>query len=89
VLEHKSAQQALAREEQAVQDCESRRQAAARSNRTLDMACKYIEGDYIFHQPCGLWNAPCVHALRVPSPIVIDTQDEEKMLRQWLTLVCQ
>jgi hypothetical protein len=18
-------------------------------------------GDYIFHQPCGLWNAPCVH----------------------------
>ncbi len=25
------------------------------------MACKYIDGDYIFHQPCGLWNAPCVH----------------------------
>ncbi len=28
------------------------------------MACKYIDGDYIFHQPCGLWNAPCVHDLR-------------------------
>ncbi len=61
VLEHESAQQALAREEQAVQDHESRRQAATRSNRTLDMACKYIDGDYIFHQPCGSWNAPCVH----------------------------
>ena len=23
------------------------------------MACKYIDGDYIFHQPCGLWNVPC------------------------------
>ena len=61
VLEHESTQQASAREEQAVQDRESRRQAAARSNRTLDMACKYIDGDYIFHQPCGLWNAPCIH----------------------------
>ena len=54
VLEHESAQRALAREEQAVQDRKSRRQAAARSNRTLDMACKYIDRDYIFHQPCGL-----------------------------------
>jgi hypothetical protein len=25
------------------------------------MACKYINGQYIFHQPCDLWNAPCVH----------------------------
>jgi hypothetical protein len=25
------------------------------------MACKYEDGKYIFHQPCGLWNAPCVH----------------------------
>jgi hypothetical protein len=25
------------------------------------MACKYIDGDYIFHQPYGLWNAPCIH----------------------------
>jgi hypothetical protein len=24
------------------------------------MACKYVNGEYIFHQPCGLWNAPCV-----------------------------
>ncbi len=64
VLEHESAQQASAREEQSVQDCESRQQAAARSNRTLDMACMYIDGDYIFHQPCGLWNAPCVHGCR-------------------------
>ncbi len=61
MLEQESAQQALAREEQVVQDRKSRRQVAARSNRTLDMACKYIDGDYIFHQPYGLWNAPCVH----------------------------
>jgi hypothetical protein len=25
------------------------------------MACKYVNGQYIFHQPCSLWNAPCVH----------------------------
>jgi hypothetical protein len=25
------------------------------------MACKYVNGQFIFHQPCGLWNAPCVH----------------------------
>jgi hypothetical protein len=25
------------------------------------MACKYVNGQYKFHQPCGLWNAPCVH----------------------------
>jgi hypothetical protein len=24
------------------------------------MACKYVNGQYKFHQPCGLWNAPCV-----------------------------
>jgi hypothetical protein len=27
--------------------------------------------------------------LRVPSPIIINVQDKEKMLRQQLTLVCQ
>ncbi len=25
------------------------------------MACKYVNGQYIFQQPCSLWNAPCVH----------------------------
>ncbi len=25
------------------------------------MACKCVNGEYIFHQPCGLWNEPCVH----------------------------
>jgi hypothetical protein len=25
------------------------------------MACKYVDGKYIFHQTCGLWNAPCIH----------------------------
>ena len=25
------------------------------------MACKYVDGNYLFHQPCGLWNEPCIH----------------------------
>jgi hypothetical protein len=25
------------------------------------MVCKCINGEYLFHQPCGLWNEPCVH----------------------------
>jgi len=25
------------------------------------MACTFVNGDYLFHQPCGLWNEPCVH----------------------------
>jgi hypothetical protein len=63
VVERKSAQQAAAREEPAVQECESRQRAAARLNKIFKMACKYINnGQYIFHQPCGLWLAPCVHS---------------------------
>ncbi len=34
---------------------------AARLNKTFEMACKYVNAQYIFHQLCGLWNAPCVH----------------------------
>jgi hypothetical protein len=62
VVECKSAQQAVARKEPAVQEHKSRQCAAARFNKTFKMACKYINGQYIFHQPCGLWNAPCVHS---------------------------
>jgi hypothetical protein len=27
------------------------------------MACTFVNGEYLFHQPCGLWkwNEPCVH----------------------------
>jgi hypothetical protein len=25
------------------------------------MACQFVNGKYLFHQPCGLWNEPCVH----------------------------
>ncbi len=60
MVEHKSAQQVAAREELVVQECESRQHAAARLNKTFEMACKYVHGQYIFHQPCGLWNARCV-----------------------------
>ncbi len=34
---------------------------AARLNKTFKMACKYINGQNIFNQPCDLWNAPCVY----------------------------
>ncbi len=61
MVERESAQQAVAREELAVQECESRQRATARLNKTFKMACKYVNGQYIFHQPFGLWNAPCVH----------------------------
>jgi hypothetical protein len=61
VVERKSAQQAATREEPEVQERKSRQHAAARVNKTFEMACKYVNGQYIFHQPCGLWNAPCVH----------------------------
>ncbi len=61
MIERESAQQATAREEPAVQEWESRQCAAARLNKTFEMACKYVNGRYIFHQPCDLWNAPCVH----------------------------
>ncbi len=62
------------REEENVRNCESHRRrhanpaireeenaqrAVARSNGVVDMACKYINGEYVFHQPCRVWNAPC------------------------------
>ncbi len=50
-----------AREELVVREHKSRQRAAARLKQTFKMACKYINGQYIFHQPCSLWNAPCVH----------------------------
>ncbi len=61
MVERNSAQQATAREKPAVRERESRQFAAARLNKTFEMACKYLNGQYKFHQPCGLWNAPCVH----------------------------
>ncbi len=70
VVEFKSAQQAAAREEPAFQEHKSRQHAAARLNKTFGMACKDVNGQYIFHQPCGLWNASCVHGfgyIHLPS----------------------
>jgi hypothetical protein len=60
MVECESAQQVAAREKPVVQECKSRQCATARSNKTFKMACKYINGQYIFHQPCGLWNASYV-----------------------------
>ncbi len=61
VVEQESAQQAAVREEAAVWERESRQRAAARLNKTFEMACKYVNSQHVFHQLCSLWNAPCVH----------------------------
>ena len=56
-IERESAQRAAARQDPVVQE----REARQRATRTFDMACKYVDGSYLFHQPCGLWNEACVH----------------------------
>ena len=43
----------------AIREEENAQRAVARSNVVVDMACKFVNGEYIFHQPCGLWNVPC------------------------------
>ena len=55
-------QRAVARLDPAVRAHESRQRAVARGKITYPMACKYENGEYLFHQPCGLWNKPCVHS---------------------------
>ncbi len=57
LLEHKSAQWEVAREEPAVRECESRQCAASRLNKIFQMAWNYIDGQFLFNQICGLWNA--------------------------------
>ncbi len=44
-----------------VQARESRQRAVAQGKKTHEMACKCVNGEYLFHKPCGLWNEPCVH----------------------------
>jgi len=61
VLEHESEQRATAREDPAVRARESRLRSVARGKKTHEMACKCVNGEYLFHQPCGLWNEPCVN----------------------------
>ena len=57
VRQRETIQRAAAREETGVRECETRQ----RAGRTFDMACKNVDGNYLFHQPCGLWNDSCVH----------------------------
>jgi hypothetical protein len=65
VLEHESEQQATAREDPAVRAPwrarESIQRAVARGKNNYEMMCKCVNGEYLFHQPCGLWNEPCVN----------------------------
>jgi len=54
-------QQAVARLDPEVQARESRLRALASGKIFNQMACTFVNGEYLFHQPCGLWNEPCVH----------------------------
>ena len=61
VLERESELWAAARQDPAVRARESRQRAVARGKKTYAMACTCKNGEYLFHQPCGLWNEPCIH----------------------------
>jgi hypothetical protein len=59
--EHETELRVVARLDPAVRAHESRQRAVARGKETNVMACKWVNGGYLFHQPCGLWNESCVH----------------------------
>jgi hypothetical protein len=59
-----TVRRAVARLDPAVRARESRQWAVARGKKPYVMACKWENGKYLFHQPCGLWNEPCVHGCR-------------------------
>ena len=56
-----TVRRAVARLDPEVRARESRLRAVARGKIIHQMACEFINGEYLFHQPCGLWNEPCVH----------------------------
>jgi hypothetical protein len=56
-----TVRQAVARLDPEVRALESRLRAVARGKMIHQMACTFVNGEYLFHQPCGLWNEPCVH----------------------------
>jgi hypothetical protein len=33
----------------------------ARANKHVDMATKFVNGEHVFHQHCGIWDKECVH----------------------------
>ena len=53
-------QRAVARLDPEVRARESRLRAVARGKIIHQVACEFINGEYLFHQPCGLWNEPCL-----------------------------
>jgi len=55
VQEHESLQRAIAREDPAVRARESRQRAVAQGKKTHEMECMCVHGEYLFHQPCGLY----------------------------------
>jgi len=56
-----TVRRAVARLDPEVRARESRLWAVARGKMIHQMACTFVNGEYLFHQPCGLWNEPCVH----------------------------
>ena len=49
------------RADPAIREMENMQRAVIRSNVVVHMACKYVNGEYIFNQPCGEWNVLCKH----------------------------
>ena len=49
---------------------ESRLRAVARGKMIHQMACTFLNGEYQFHQPCGLWNLKGVGSGPVRSGLV-------------------
>jgi hypothetical protein len=61
VLAHESIQRTTAREQPGVLAHEARQRRMANVNKHVVMATKFVNGEYLFHQPCGSWDQECVH----------------------------
>ena len=61
--EQNTARRREHRENSHVRAVEATQQRARRQARYIEMAFRYnsLTGEYLFHQPCGEWNSPCVH----------------------------
>ena len=61
VIEHESIQHSKAREQAGVLEHKARQHRMANANKHIDMATKFVNGKYMFHQPCSSWDQEFVH----------------------------
>ena len=59
--EHNRESHRQRRADPAIREIENMQRTVIRSNAVVQMACKYVNGEFIFNQPCGEWNVPCKH----------------------------